>query len=146
MRELDLDRLRDVLGHMGDARRRLGELARLSEDEFLADFRNSGAAKYLAVVGAEAAIDLCNHLVARLGGRAPRDYADCFSVLADLGIVSAELATRLGRLARFRNLLVHLYAQVDDRRVHSFLRHDLGDLDALQEAVLGWLKERGGEC
>lgn len=142
MRAVDLDRVRDLLGHIADARRRLAELGRLTEQNFLADFRNTGTAKYLAVVAAEASIDLCNHLVARLGGRAPRDYADCFSVLAELGIVSSELARRLGGLARFRNLLVHLYAEVDDGRVHTFLRQDLGDLDAFRDAVLGWLRHQ----
>ena len=142
MRPVDLDRVRDLLGHVADARRRLAELGRLPEEQFLADFRNVGTAKDLAVVAAEGSIDGCNHLVARLGGRAPRDYPDCFAVLAELGIVSAELASRLGRLARFRNLLVHLYAQVDDRRVHVFLRQDAGDLDAFQDAVLAWLRQQ----
>jgi uncharacterized protein YutE (UPF0331/DUF86 family) len=31
-------------------------------------------------------------------------------------------------MARFRNLLVHLYATVDDGEVHRVIRNDLGDL------------------
>ncbi|MBI2404142.1 MAG: hypothetical protein HYV20_15680 [Gemmatimonadetes bacterium] len=50
MRPVDLDRVRDLLGQVADARRRLAELGRLPEEQFLADFRNVGTAKYLAVV------------------------------------------------------------------------------------------------
>jgi len=64
----------------------------------------------------EAAIDLCNHIVARQGGRAPQDYADCFAVLADLKVIKPDLAKRLKQMAHFRNLLVHLYWRVDNQR------------------------------
>lgn len=143
MTEINLDRVRDLLGHIADARRRLDELARLREDQFLGDFRNVASAKYLAIVAIEAAIDLCSHFAARLGGRAPTDYADCFSILTELGVVTPELAVRLGQMARFRNLLVHRYAIVDDRRVYAILRRDVADLDLFETAVLGWLRARG---
>lgn len=81
--------------------------------------------------------------MARLGGRAPKDYADCFAALAELGVVSADLAGRLQRMARFRDLLVHLYAEVDDRRVYEILRADVADLDELRSQVLDWLNEHG---
>lgn len=32
-------------------------------------------------------------------------------------------------MAKFRNLLVHLYARVDDARVYHVIREDLGDFD-----------------
>ena len=84
MKDVDLVRVRDLMGNMAEALRRLRELGQLSEDDFLGDFRNTESAKYLLIVAIEAAIDLCNHIVARRGGRAPQDYADCFSILVDL--------------------------------------------------------------
>ena len=136
MRDVDPIRVRDLLGGIADALRRLRELGLQSEDEFLADFRNTESAKYLLIVAAEAAIDICNHIVARRSGRAPEDYADCFAVLVDLKVIAPELAERLQRMARFRNLLVHLYWRVDNRRVYEVIRDDLGDLDAFSKQVL----------
>ncbi len=46
-------------------------------------------------------------------------------------------------MAGFRNLLVHLYAEVDDRRVYEILRADVADLDELRSQVLDWLNEHG---
>jgi uncharacterized protein YutE (UPF0331/DUF86 family) len=136
MRDVDAIRVRDLLGRIADALRRLRELGQLPEDVFLADFRNTESAKYLLIVATEAAIDICNHVVARRSGRAPEDYADCFAVLMDLSVISTDLAERLQRMARFRNLLVHVYWRVDNRRVYEVIRDNLGDLDTFRGEVL----------
>lgn len=134
-RPLDRDRLRSLLGVISESVRQLDELGRLSEEHFLADFKNTESAKYLLIKATEAAIDTCNHLVARMGGRAPRDYADCFAVLEELDVLPAELTSRLRQMARFRNLLVHMYQEVDDRRVYRILRESLGDLEEYSRLV-----------
>jgi len=82
---------------------------------------------------------VCNHIVARRGGQAPQDYADCFGILAGLKVIAPDLAERLKRMARFRNLIVHLYWEVDDRRVYQVIQQDLDDLDAFRRQVLGAL-------
>jgi uncharacterized protein YutE (UPF0331/DUF86 family) len=138
MKQIGLLRIRDLLGNIANAQRRLRELGRLSEAEFLADFRNTESAKYLLIVAAEAAIDVCNHIVARQGGRAPQDYADCFSILSDLKVIEPNLTTRLRQMARFRNLVVHLYWQVDNRRVYEIIEDNLDDLDMFRQQVLDW--------
>lgn len=139
MKDVDPIRIRDLLGNMAEAQRRLRELGRQSEADFLADFRNTESAKYLFIVATEAAIDLCNHIVARRGGRAPQDYADCFVVLAELDVVTPELVNRLKQMARFRNLIVHLYWRVDNARVYQIIQDNLDDLDMFRQQVLTWL-------
>ncbi|MCS6906489.1 MAG: DUF86 domain-containing protein [Anaerolineales bacterium] len=139
MGKANLDRVRHLLGSIAEAEQRLRQLGQMPEAEFLSDFRNTESAKYLFVVAIEAAIDVCNHLVAKQGGRSPRDYADCFQVLAEMGILRHDFAERLAQMARFRNLLVHLYWQVDNRRVYQVIRDDLLDLEAFRQAILGWL-------
>ena len=76
MSEVNLDRLRDLAGHLRDAVRQLRELAGIPREIFLADSRAINSAKYLLIVAAEAALDICNHLAARRGARSPEDYAD----------------------------------------------------------------------
>lgn len=135
MRELDPIRIRDLLGNIGEAQTRLRELGQLTEADFLADYRNTESAKYLLIVATEAAIDICNHVVARQGGRAPQDYADCFAILAELKVIEPELATRLKKMARFRNLIVHLYWKVDNRQVYQIIKNDLDDLDTFRQQI-----------
>lgn len=136
---LDRARLRQFLGIIGDSLRKLRELGTLPKTDFLNDFRNTESAKYLLVKAIEVAIDICNHIVATQGGRAPTDYADCFAVLQELGVVSSGLAARLQKMARFRNLVVHLYWQVDDTKVYDIIQSDLDDLKEFQEAVAAFI-------
>jgi len=139
MRDVDSLRIRDLLGNIAEAQGRLRELGQLAEADFLGDSRNTESAKYWLIVAAEAAIDVCNHIVARQGGRAPGEYAECFEILADLEVLEPDLAQRLKNMARFRNLLVHVYWKVDNQRVYQIVKNDLNDLDSFRQQVSAWL-------
>jgi uncharacterized protein YutE (UPF0331/DUF86 family) len=138
--EVNLDRVRELAGHLRGAVRQLRELGQPSHELFVADPRATNSAKYLLIVAAEAALDICNHLAARRGGRSPEDYADCMAIMAEIGVIDHDLATRLMRMSRFRNLLVHLYARVNDGEVHRVIREDLGDLERYLASVGRYLK------
>lgn len=135
MADIDLDRLRSLAGHLRNAVRQLREMGATSREMFVADPRTINSAKYLLIVAAEAALDICNHLAARKAARSPEDYADCMTVLAEIGAIDRDLCARLVRMARFRNLLVHLYARVDDGEVYRVIRESLGDLDEYLQSI-----------
>ncbi len=138
---LDLIRTRSA-----DIRRELEMLrayAALDAGVFSTDPEKVRAARYSLTVVVEAAAAICNHLVARRG-RVSESYPGCFHILGELGIVAASLATSLAAMARLRNLLVHGYGRVDDRRLHQVLRQDLGDLEAFLTAVGAYVSSTGG--
>ena len=85
----------------------------------------------------ECAIDVANHVIASEGYRFPQDNADSFSVLVSEDVFPAALEPSLRAMAQFRNRLVHLYRDVDDRRVYEYLRTGLADLDQFAGAVAG---------
>jgi uncharacterized protein YutE (UPF0331/DUF86 family) len=138
--EVNLDRLRELAGYLLGAVRELRELGRTPREVFLADSRTVNGAKYLLIVATEAALDICNHIAARRGGRSPRDYADCLAVLREIAAVDEVLAGRLARMARFRNLLVHLYWRVDDAEIYRVIQEDLGDLEDYLRSLGRFLK------
>lgn len=138
--ELNLDRLRDLAGQLRNALRELREIAALGQESFLRDSRLVNSAKYLLIVAAEAALDICNHLAARKGGRSPQDYADCIAILGELGVVTDALKSRLVKMARFRNLLVHLYWKVEDAEVFRVIQEDLADFDAYLASLGRYLR------
>ena len=51
-----------------------------------------------------------------------------------------ELASRLVKMVRFRNLLVHRYWEVDPVRVLDYAREDVGDFEAFLAAVEGFVR------
>ena len=44
------------------------------------------------------------------------------------------------RVVRFRNLIVHNYARIDDARVYGILKRELGDFDAFAQAIVDCLQ------
>lgn len=75
------------------------------------------------------------HVVASESLRAPSDFADVFAALGEADYVPAELVPLLQEMARFRNLLVHGYRRVDDRRVTEILGSRLGDFEQFRAAI-----------
>lgn len=132
---LNLELLRQRAHEVREGLRLLSAFAELPVETFLERSEARDAAKYRLIVVIEAAISICNHLASRLAAGLPDNYAACFATLAAEGIIGEPLATRLGQMARFRNLLVHLYGQVDDRRVWRFLSDGRADLEAYLDAV-----------
>ena len=130
--ELRVRQMLDRLGVEIDALRRL---ARLDAGELLRDDDLLAAVKYRFIVAIEVCIDVGRHVVASEGLRAPLDYADAFAGLADAGLLDPAIAAELRDTARFRNLLVHGYAKVDDTRVVEILRDRIDDLAAFRTAL-----------
>jgi len=126
--EYNVDRIRQIMGEINAALRKLAGYAEISEGEFLSNPEKVDSAKYNLIVAIEGAMDICNSIVARAGGRAPKDHADCFEVLGELDFLEDELVERLKRMARFRNLLVPLYWKVDDKKIHQILKEDICDI------------------
>lgn len=135
MSKFNLDRIRQIVGEINNAVYKLERDAELSEQEFISNTDKLDAAKYNLIIAIEGAIDICNHIVSRAGGRAPCDYADCFAILAELDVFPVEFVGRLKKMARFRNLLVHLYWHVDNKKVYSILKQDIQDLRAYLQGI-----------
>lgn len=120
---------------------RLKILAGFSPKAFLADPDKMGSAKYSFIVAIECCIDMCNHIISKNGYRVPEDYADTFNIMAEAGVLNSEFADNLKNMARFRNRIVHLYWEVDDRQVYQYLNECLDDFDKLIFSIatfLGW--------
>jgi uncharacterized protein YutE (UPF0331/DUF86 family) len=93
--ELNVDRLRELSGHLRNACRQLHDLGDQGEETFLGEAKTVNSAKYLLIVATEAALDICNHLAAKKGGRSPEDYADCMTILGELGVLKQDLKVRM---------------------------------------------------
>lgn len=92
--------------------------------------------RHLVQTAAQICIDLANHVIAADGHRVPRDYGDAFRVLAEVGVLDDGLADRMVALAGARNLIVHLYAEVDDDRLARAINDGgLDDLSAFAARV-----------
>jgi uncharacterized protein YutE (UPF0331/DUF86 family) len=88
---------------------------------------------YLAI---EACMDLADHLVADRRLPVPDTGAATFEIVADAGVISAEVGRSLARMVGFRNILVHDYARIDPSTVLGVLRTDIEDVARFRDIVL----------
>lgn len=135
MSKFNIDRIRQIMGEINSSLSKLEIISKSTEEDFLSSAEKIDSSKYNLIVAIEGAIDICNHIVAKAGGRAPCDYADCFQILGELKIFSDDFVQELKKLARFRNLLVHLYWHVDNRRVYALIRDIITHLRVYIERI-----------
>jgi uncharacterized protein YutE (UPF0331/DUF86 family) len=133
---LNADLVRSRCADMEDAVVRLERFGAMPIAQFIGNAEAVDAACYRLLVGIEAAIGLCYHICAVHLRRVPEQYAACFDTLHDAGIIPGELAARLKAMARFRNLLVHMYKKVEPAAVHAILGDSLPDLRAFAAAAV----------
>ncbi len=86
-------------------------------------------------LAAECVLDLSHHLIAERGWRAPSSYRDAIRVLAENGVFAEPLASELEQWAGLRNVLVHLYLDVDHEVLFDILVNDLEQLERFALAV-----------
>jgi uncharacterized protein YutE (UPF0331/DUF86 family) len=110
------------------------ELRTLARPERIADdVREQRFVEHTLQLAIQAALDVGSHLVSdeRLGE--PDTGRDVFRLLERSGLISSDLGQRLERMAGFRNVVVHLYQEVDLGIVRDVVENHLDDL--LQFAV-----------
>ncbi|MDD3316511.1 MAG: DUF86 domain-containing protein [Methanosarcina sp.] len=84
-------------------------------------------------------IDICEMIISTEKLRRPETYREVILVLGQYNILPEELAKKLAPAAGFRNILVHMYADIDLGKLYSFLQNDIGDLELFAEYIAKYL-------
>ena len=128
-----------VYAKFRDIRESIERLRRFSATpraEFLKDRDSQDIAGFRLIVATEAAIDACLHVAARTLNQVPEEYAGCFKLLGEHHLIDQEVASRLAAMARFRNLLVHRYWEIDYGRMYDIITgDDLADLEIFMKQI-----------
>jgi uncharacterized protein YutE (UPF0331/DUF86 family) len=83
-------------------------------------------------------------MIAREGFRLPEDNKDVIAVLGENDVLAGALLPNLIAMARFRNLIVHDYARIDDQIVLDIVKRRLGDFDAFAQAIVRYVEASEG--
>ena len=114
----------------------IDEIAKAPENAFLKDKILIGSAKYYLQISIECCLDVANHIIAAERYRAPRDYADSFTVLEEKRLFQRQLGHNLRQMTKFRNRLVHLYGEIDDKFVYEFIKTDVEDIRKFRKIIM----------
>ena len=127
------DKIRKITSEINLAMSSLEELQGLTEQAFITDNHKVGSAKYSLIVAIEGSIDLCNHVIAKNGLRTPEDYADTIRVMAENGAFDNDFRDSLIQMTRFRNRLVHIYWDIDNKELFKIIQSRLDDIKKFQK-------------
>lgn len=105
------------------------------------DLRERRFVEHTLQIAIQAALDVASHVIAARRLAEPTTNRQMFERLVGDGWLDAGLGAHLGRMAGFRNILVHGYTEVDPSIVGDVCRNRLGDLDRFVAAIRARLAE-----
>lgn len=140
--KINRDRMTEFLRLLNDDLQVLREKAQVPKDLYIRSRDIQAIVEQRFQTAAESCVNMGNHIIARLGLRAPSDYADVFRILGEINLLPAVAALEMMDMARFRNLLVHVYWTINQERVYDSLGVRLRALEAFAQHTAHWLKEQ----
>ncbi|HLF25237.1 MAG TPA: DUF86 domain-containing protein [Anaerolineae bacterium] len=137
---IDREKVTAIFRRMDGYMRQLQLMAAAPPEQIIGDPVKFAATEHFLQLCAESCIGVANHIIAAQRLRAPQDYADTFAVRVENQIVPETMLPRLQAIARFRNLVVHLYWEIDPKQVYAIMRNNLDDFQAFEDRVLEYLQ------
>ena len=115
----------------------------VSKEEFLKDKKNVDATKYQIIRAFEASFSICNHLCAKVLRKSPATYSECFELLAENKIIPNNLGKKFANIAKFRNIIIHLYWEVDDNEVYRNVKNGYKDFQIFVKEIKKFIERNG---
>ena len=132
-----------ILVRMSGIQDEVAELEKLGEINFSDYEKGDGhkLAEYHLHRALEGVFNIGTHVLSRIPGGKVDEYKQIAAKLGEYKIVSRDFAANnLTKMAKYRNRLVHLYAQVTPQETYDIIHNNLGDFDAFLKAVKNLLE------
>ena len=130
------------LSKLRQYQRFLEELQADTVEEFVSDFKLSGAVERYLQVAVECVIDVGNEIISSLQLQRPERYRDIPYILSEAKIIPKTFAETIASMIGFRNLLVHDYASINLNLVYEFQRTRLPDFEKFTKYIAKWLEKK----
>ena len=133
-----------ILSHLRELSESLEDWRRyqsISLEELRMDRDKRNMVLHSMLISIQSAIDIATYIIAEKGLRKPSTYRETFEILEEGQIISEDLANDLSDMAGFRNVLVHIYLELDMNVIHGVLRNDLKALVAFKKIVKELLED-----
>lgn len=132
---LDIKKIKFLISEIKESLVDIRRFTGVPQEEFWADKRNILAVEHLLLRAIEATANICSHIAARKLKKGVESPAECFELLEKEKLISKNLSTALRQMARFRNILVHRYWEVNEKRVYQYAKKNLVDFKKFIKVV-----------
>ncbi len=111
--------------HLQERLKFLKRYGALDEQAYLADRTVQVAAERDFQVAIECCLDIAKHVIVGRELQLPGELRQVFSVLAQAGLLPADLAEGMTEMTKLRNRLVHWYMTIEPDKIYAYLRTDV---------------------
>lgn len=126
---IDQERLSSRLDALEGYLAELRSFRQLSREEFLREPAIHHLAERYLHIACASVLDITHHVIADQGYRQASSYRQAMEILEEEGVLDTELSQRLARWMDYRNVLEHVYIDIDHGRSYDAIQEDLGDLE-----------------
>lgn len=100
----------------------LKKYQKVSRKRFIEDLTLNGAALHYLVESIEIIIDIGNHILSEEFAVTAENYADVIQQLGRAGVIPKKFADENEEMAKFRNKIIHIYAEINMKEVYEHLQ------------------------
>lgn len=139
------ERIKEHLKYLNKYYQLLLEAQKVPHDVFINNPIYQGSSERFLQLAIESCLNIGNRLISLYqfdrSISPPETYADIFREIQTLGVVDHEFEVSLIKMAKFRNLLVHLYWEIDIEAIYTFIHENLEDFKRFGQMVVEFLIE-----
>jgi len=120
----------------------LEEIKDKTKEEFLSNYLLYLSAQRALETCINICIDIGNHILSLNKNGKPETYSEIFIDLSKLNIISRELEDSFIKMVKFRNLLGHLYMEINNEKIYEILQENLTDFNLFKKQIFSKFKEQ----
>ena len=137
---LDREKIIEQLRMIKKDIEKLREKRALPKDKYLTDEDAQTVVERKFQTATESCVNIGNHLISTMNLELASDYASVFRSLRTADLISSDLAEKMADMARFRNLLVHLYWRIDHEKIYESMEARIETLEKFAREILNVLE------
>ena len=139
-KEINIEKVKTLEKDLLDTVSEINSIISIAEEVFIKEQTYIYSLRYLIIEAVEAMANICNHILTRITGQVPKGYPDCFEKLSDARLITGELGDKLKKVASLRNILIHKYWEIDDRKVLKSAKENIGDFEEFLRQINEFIK------
>jgi uncharacterized protein YutE (UPF0331/DUF86 family) len=128
------------LSELDEYHKQITEYQTITTAQYSGDWKVQRIVERTLQMMIETCVDIAGHLISDKELRVPTSYSDAFLSLKENRVLDEALFTRLKKMAKFRNVVVHHYDKVDAEIVVGILKRNLSDFIDYRDEIVRFLK------
>jgi len=106
----------------------LRSISHLTKKDFLNNFEKILASRHAVQESIQICIDLAFHICSINNLETPKNYRDAFYILGKNKYISLNVAQKMELWAGLRNIITHIYEEIDDSLLWNAIVSDLNEV------------------